>query len=67
MLNKRDEGLVLTIKEAAELLKIGRSSAYEAVRTGQIPVIRIGRRKLVPRAALEHLLSEANLLNESME
>ena len=46
----------LTVEEAAALLGIGRTSAYQAVASGQLPVIRIGRRLLVPRAALERLL-----------
>ena len=47
-----------TVPEAAKLLGIGRTAAYEAARTGQIPTIRIGKRLLVPVAALDHLLSE---------
>ena len=46
----------LTVEEAAAVLGIGRNSAYQAVASGQLPVIRIGRRLLVPRAALERLL-----------
>jgi excisionase family DNA binding protein len=49
----------LTIEEAAALLGIGRNSAYQAVASGQLPVIRIGRRLLVPRAALQRLLADA--------
>lgn len=46
----------LTVDESAELMRISRSSAYEAVRNGQIPSIRIGHRWLVPTAALRKLL-----------
>ena len=53
------ESLVYTIEEAAELLKIGRSGAYEAARRGDIPVLRIGRRWLVPRIALDKMLADA--------
>jgi excisionase family DNA binding protein len=49
----------LTVTEAASRLGIGRSAAYEAARTGQIPTIRIGKRILVPIFALERMLSEA--------
>jgi len=48
-----------SIPEAAEVLGIGRSAAYEAARTGQIPVIRIGKRILVPAVALENMLASA--------
>ena len=49
---------VLTVEEAAQRLGIGRGSAYEAARRGEIPVIRIGRRILVPRLAFERMLSQ---------
>ena len=48
---------VLTVEEAARLLRVGRSAAYEAVRAGEIPTIRIGRSIRVPRVALEALLA----------
>jgi excisionase family DNA binding protein len=46
----------MTILEAAAILGISRNAAYEAAKTGQIPIIRIGKRILVPRAALDRLL-----------
>ena len=49
--------LVTTVDEAARLLGISRNLAYEGVRSGAIPSLRIGRRLLVPRAALERLLA----------
>lgn len=52
------ERRTLTVEEAARILGIGRNSAYEAVRRGEIPAIRLGHRLLVPRAALERLLVE---------
>jgi excisionase family DNA binding protein len=51
-----DLPLVLTVEETAEALRIGRSAAYEGIRTGQIPAVRIGRNLRVPRHALEQLL-----------
>lgn len=53
-----DHRKTYTVPEAAKQLGIGRSAAYEAARTGQIPTIRIGKRILVPRAALERLLED---------
>jgi excisionase family DNA binding protein len=47
----------LTVEETATILGIGRSAAFEACRTGAIPSIRIGRRLVVPRLALDRLLS----------
>ncbi len=53
------EPLVYSVSEARKLLGISRGLAYEAIRTGQIPSIRLGRRILVPRFGLEQLLKEA--------
>ena len=52
--------LVLTVEEAAKALRIGRTAAYEAVRRGEIPSVRIGRSLRVPRHALEKLLGGGN-------
>ena len=49
--------LTMTVEQAAEVLGISRTLAYEAVRRGEIPSIRIGRRVLVPVARLESMLS----------
>ncbi len=46
----------LTIREAAKVLGVGRALAYEMARAGRIPVIRLGRRLVVPRPALERML-----------
>ena len=48
----------LNVDEVAQLLGIGRTLAYQAVRRGEIPSIRIGNRYLVPKAALEKVISE---------
>lgn len=53
------EKLTLTVEEAAEVLGISRPSAYQGVERGEIPHIRVGKRILVPRSALERLLAEA--------
>lgn len=55
------ERLTLTVEETAKLLGIGRQLAYERIKTGEIPSIRLGKRVLVPRRALEKLLEQANL------
>jgi excisionase family DNA binding protein len=44
--------LVLTVAEAGELLGISRAFAYELVARGELPVIRLGRRIVVPKVAL---------------
>lgn len=51
---------VYTVEEAASLLRIGRSAAYEGIRTGDIPSIRIGRSIRVPGHRLGLLLGLQN-------
>jgi excisionase family DNA binding protein len=49
-----------TLAETAEILGVSRGTVYEAARAGQIPTVRVGRRWLVPTAALEKMLEVAN-------
>ncbi len=48
--------LTVSVAEAAEMLGISKSAAYEYARTGELPTVRMGRRLLVPTKALEALL-----------
>jgi excisionase family DNA binding protein len=46
-----------TVEEAGcEILGLSKCSAYAAAKSGSIPTVRIGRRLIVPRLALEKLL-----------
>jgi len=53
--------LVLNVAEARRELGLSRGLIYEAIRRGEIPSIRIGRRILIPCAALQRLLDKADL------
>ena len=46
----------ISVPEAGEMLGIGRNSAYEAARRGDIPTIRIGKLLRVPWIPLQRLL-----------
>jgi excisionase family DNA binding protein len=46
----------LRVEDAARLLNVGRSTAYDLIRTGRLRSVKIGRRRLVPRDALDELL-----------
>ncbi len=48
--------LTLSVPRAGQILGLGRAASYEAAKRGEIPVIAIGRRKLVPVRALEEML-----------
>ncbi|MCL4853141.1 MAG: helix-turn-helix domain-containing protein [Bryobacteraceae bacterium] len=42
--------------DTGQILGLGRNATYDAAARGEIPTIRIGRRLLVPRAALDRML-----------
>ena len=50
------ETLTCTVAEVARRLGLGINQTYEAVRRGDIPSIRLGRRLLIPLAALNRML-----------
>ena len=48
--------MAINVAEVARRLGISRTSAYKAVRSGELPSLRVGRRVLVPVVALNSLL-----------
>ena len=53
-----DPRLLLSIEEAAHRLSIGRSLCYELVLRGELPSLKLARRRLVSVAALERFIAE---------
>ena len=53
------EKLVLRVPEAGELLGVSRAHAYLMVKRGLLPVIKLGRRYVVPVPALMKMLENA--------
>ena len=45
------ERLTYSVAEVAELLGLGKNSAYDLAASGAFPVLRSGRRLLIPRQA----------------
>jgi excisionase family DNA binding protein len=62
-----EDRLVYTVAEAGELLGISRAFAYELVARGELPVIRLGRRRLVPKVALLALVGQPLIETPSLE
>lgn len=48
--------LTVSVEEAAEILGISRALAYSLVARQELPSLKLGRRVVVPRRALENLL-----------
>jgi excisionase family DNA binding protein len=56
MIPTPEEQPTMTVEQAGEFLDLGRSSAYEAARRGELPVLRFGRTLRVATAELRRLL-----------
>lgn len=56
----RDSGLpaLLTVEEAADVLRVGRNTCYELIRQHQVPYIRLGRLIRIPRHALMNWIGQ---------
>lgn len=50
--------LTYDIEELALLLGVGRNAVYDAVKSGEIPSIVIGKRKVIPKVWLARVLGE---------
>ena len=51
------ERSTMTVEEAAAVLGISRTTAYECVRRGELRAVRLGRRLVVPRLVVDQLLA----------
>lgn len=49
--------VAISVEEFARRFGVSRSHAYRLCRSGQIPVLRLGQRVLVPTAALDRLIA----------
>ena len=56
-----EERMTLSIEEAAVRLGISRALAYELVRRGELPRLRLGRRIVIPLKALEEFVEAATV------
>ena len=55
--DSRIVSLTVSVTEAAQLLGVGRTLAYDLVARGVLPSVRLGRRVVIPRLALDELLT----------
>jgi len=53
-----EKRLCITVPEAAEMLGLSRNFAYELVKRKELPVVKFGKRLLIPRVALEKMLEK---------
>lgn len=58
---KKAERATYTVEEVAQLLGLSRNNAYRAVRDGEIPAKKVGRRWVVPCKAFDAWLDDCTL------
>jgi excisionase family DNA binding protein len=54
--------LCISVPEAAMMLGISRNHAYELVKQHKLPIIKLGKRLLIPRVALQKMLEGSSIL-----
>ncbi len=59
---RRPQSETVSVEYAAAALGIGRTTLYNAIKRGELPVLRIGRRVVVRRATLDRLLTDPDTL-----
>ncbi|MGX8797856.1 helix-turn-helix domain-containing protein [Fusibacter sp. JL298sf-3] len=59
----RKEKATYSVAEVAKILGIGKSLAYELAHAGQLPVLKLGNRMVVPKVALEKMLTDVEYGN----
>ena len=55
-----DAPATITVEQVAEVMGLSRSAAYDGVKRGQIPSLRVGRRISIPVAKLLEILGVMN-------
>jgi excisionase family DNA binding protein len=59
MATTNQQGHFLTVDELGEFLRISRTVAYQLVKRGEVPRVRVGGQWRIPRAQLERQLEKS--------
>ncbi|MGW8725788.1 excisionase family DNA-binding protein [Streptomyces sp. NPDC055808] len=57
--------VLLTVKEAARRLRIGRTYCYQLIRSGQLETVSLGRLRRVPAAAVPEFVARLRAANRA--
>jgi excisionase family DNA binding protein len=60
---KESDAVFPSVEDLARHLRLSRHSTYEGLRAGTIPGIRVGKRFVLPRAAIAEWLRTAGAVN----
>ena len=64
MNSNTEDRLTYDVAQAAKVLGISRNLAYDMVKDGTLPVVKLGKRLLVPKKALEQMLEGSHVPSE---
>lgn len=59
MITEEREMATMTVEECAKYLRLSRAATYDGCANGSIPSVRVGRRILIPRVAIDRMLNDA--------
>ncbi len=57
-----DDAEVLTVEEACEYLRIGKTAMYQLLKSGRLPAMRIQRKWMIPRKGLRTFVLKSSHL-----
>ncbi|MDY6269641.1 MAG: helix-turn-helix domain-containing protein [Selenomonadaceae bacterium] len=57
-----DDAEVLTVEEACEYLRIGKTAMYQLLKSGRLPAMRIHRKWMIPRKGLRTFVLKSSHL-----
>lgn len=61
----KQDTLLVTVEETARLFNIDRSTVYDMLRRGDLPSVKIGRRRLISRQALINFISRSESVEQA--
>ncbi len=59
-----DDVEVLTVEEACECLRIGRTAMYRLLNSGELPAMRIRRKWMIPKKGIRTFVLKSSHLEE---
>ena len=60
------EKMTMTVMEMAQCLDIGKNMAYELVKSGDVPYLKIGRQIRIPKKAFNDWICQASTSNDKL-
>ena len=56
----KDEPEVMTVMEAAKILRLGKNKTYDLVKSGRLSSIKVGGRIIIPKMCIVAFLTDSN-------